>query len=117
MARHGMKEMIPRQVTPERMIEAKVIEEWMEKVKSALDRQRFHPSLIYNFDETILFPGDRKVKVIVPSRVKQPAIHSQLEKGQHITLGVTICSDGSFSSSPPDFPPSVSSSVTLPTPL
>eukprot|EP01098_Paradermamoeba_levis_P010449 TRINITY_DN438_c0_g1_i2.p1 TRINITY_DN438_c0_g1~~TRINITY_DN438_c0_g1_i2.p1 ORF type:complete len:310 (+),score=62.06 TRINITY_DN438_c0_g1_i2:651-1580(+) len=78
------------------MIEAKVIEEWMFKLKSILDKERFHPSLIYNFDETFLFPGKRKVKVMVPSWVNRPALHSELEKGQHITLGVTICGDGSF---------------------
>ena len=52
---------------------------------------------IYNLDETILDMTGGKVKIITPTSKKKVSKLSGLygEKGEHVTLLTTICSDGS----------------------
>ena len=52
---------------------------------------------IYNLDETFLDMTGGKVKFITPTSKKNDSKLSWLygEKGEHLTLLATICSDGS----------------------
>lgn len=66
----------------------------MRQVERLLQEHRYPPSLIYNFDETMVYPGKRNTKVIVRSHGPRP-IEKILNKGEHITFGLCIAADGS----------------------
>jgi DDE superfamily endonuclease len=60
-----------------------------------MSTHQYHPSLIFNFDETMLYPGKRKMKVLVRANQKKP-IEKILKKEEHITFGLCIAANGSF---------------------
>ena len=65
----------------------------MAQLKKMMDDHHYPPSLIYNFDETMVYPGKRQTKVIVRSKGPRP-IEKFLNKGEHITFGLCIAADG-----------------------
>ena len=59
-----------------------------------LMKQHHYPaSLIFNFDETMVYPGKRRGKLIVRSKGPRP-ITKILSKGEHITFGICVAADG-----------------------
>lgn len=57
-------------------------------------RHHYHPSVIGNFDETMLQESSKKLRVIV-SRDSLPPLEGKATGVPHITLGVNIFADGS----------------------
>lgn len=68
------------------------IESWMDSLGSLLDANKFPPSLIFNFDETMCYPGKTRTKVLVRSGSRP--LTQIMEKGEHITFGLGIAADG-----------------------
>jgi hypothetical protein len=69
---------------------------FFDQLENLNNKYQYSPSLIGNFDETMLQFLTRKIKVLVPKDCKEAIIPKQPE-GPHITLGVTIFADGSHS--------------------
>eukprot|EP01097_Dermamoeba_algensis_P009468 TRINITY_DN6653_c0_g1_i1.p1 TRINITY_DN6653_c0_g1~~TRINITY_DN6653_c0_g1_i1.p1 ORF type:complete len:391 (+),score=76.61 TRINITY_DN6653_c0_g1_i1:64-1173(+) len=94
LKRHHLKEVQVTSTESKKIIQREVIDNWMEKFREKIDKEVYSPSLIMNFDETFLFPGRTKVKVIVPSQLNNPALGISPIKSEHITLAACICADG-----------------------
>lgn len=67
----------------------------MQKLKGLMDEHQYHPAFIFNFDETMLHPGKRRLKVLVRAGCKRP-IEKILKKGRHISFGLCVSAVGSY---------------------
>jgi DDE superfamily endonuclease len=67
----------------------------MDKLKKLMDWGKYHPSLIFNFDETMLYPGKRKMKVLVRAGSAKP-VEKIMQKDKHVTFGLCITANGSY---------------------
>ena len=56
------------------MIPRFIVDRWMSELGEMMETKHYDPSLIFNFDETFLFPGMKKVKIISPLECARPAI-------------------------------------------
>jgi hypothetical protein len=57
----------------------------MRQVERLLQEHRYPPSLIYNFDETMVYPGKRNTKVIVRSHGPRPIEkNTQQRRAYHV---------------------------------
>lgn len=72
----------------------KNLNEFYDMLDELYYRNHYHPTVIGNFDETMLQESRRKLKVVVASDSANPLV-SKAEGRPHITLGVTIFADGS----------------------
>jgi len=70
-----------------------MIEEWMEKLKALYDTNNYPPSFIWNFDETVMYPGKQRHRVIIRSCDPRP-ISVSPNKKKHITFGLCISASG-----------------------
>ncbi len=71
-----------------------MIEKFMLALKSVLEARRYNPSLIFNFDETFLSPGDIRIKFVCRADGPRP-IKKIVKLGKHITLALCVSADGS----------------------
>lgn len=71
----------------------KHIGEYFDTLEPLFKSHNYDPSVIANFDETMLQESKKRWKVIV-TRDQKPAEAAKLEGFPHITLGVTIFADG-----------------------
>lgn len=67
----------------------------MDDLGRLYDQYQFPPQLIYNFDETMLEPGDPHTKVITKSASPRPFLEIAT-KGEHISLGLAISAAGNY---------------------
>ena len=67
---------------------------WMEKVQALGNEFRFDEEFIFNFDETSIQIDDNHLKVLSTKEIKP--IVKKNPSINHLTLGITICQDGSI---------------------
>lgn len=67
--------------------------EWMNILEMLIQNHHYSPGLIFNFDETFLETTPNKLKIILPSSYKKPAVPIP-PKSKHMTIGVCIAADG-----------------------
>jgi hypothetical protein len=71
------------------------IQVWMAKLEDLIQKNNIPPFLTFNFDETMLDPSHRRVKVI--SHAKHPRLFVETaQKGEHITFGLCISASGQY---------------------
>ena len=68
-------------------------ERYFATVTGLFEANDYHPSMVANFDETMLQWGKSRAKVIVGAQTKQ-AFVEEPELSMHVTLCVTIFADG-----------------------
>lgn len=72
------------------------IERYMECLDNLMSKHRYHPSLVFNFDETGVSIDKRPSSVVVPNQKGVEGVTPALPQRIHFTMGVTIGSDGSL---------------------
>lgn len=67
---------------------------WINQLETLIKENNIPASFIFNFDETMLDPSHRRVKVISRAKRPHPFIVTAT-KGEHINFGLCISADGS----------------------
>lgn len=67
----------------------------MQRLEDLIKKNNIPPFLIFNFDETMLDPSKRRVKVISHAKRPRPFIETA-QKGEHITFGLCITASGEY---------------------
>ena len=94
----GLKLVRPRFVEPQRSegCRKSIVEAWFETWQKEVGEEAVHPSMLANFDETMIQPQvNSKVKVVGFNDSDVTVVSKEPEM-PHITLGVTIFANGSF---------------------
>lgn len=71
------------------------IQSYFAKIEELVTAHHYHPSLIFNFDETMIENGPRCARVLVPTSSRKPSFPYD-EQILHITLCLCIIADGTF---------------------
>jgi hypothetical protein len=71
-----------------------LLNQYFNNLQELMEKNRYHPSMIGNFDETMCNLAERKIFVVIPADAKQ-GIRPEPTLRFHITLGVTVFVDGS----------------------
>src|SRR5262249_26958818 len=74
------------------------IREFFDLIFSYFSKHNYHPSLIANYDETMITLGEGKVRVVVPEEARR-AYKDLDPKIEHITVAPTIFADSSHTDS------------------
>lgn len=80
-------------VVQDRFLTTEQVEAFMGEVDQLMKEHRFKPDLIFNADETMIAPGKNRVKVLCRAGDPRPC-HPDHEKGEHVTLLLTISAAG-----------------------
>ena len=88
-----LKALIPKTAEAKRFLMKSEIDSWFEKHGELL--QSIHPSLLANFDETMVSPSSKKAKVVVKSDINCVVL-PVMNSPNHITFCPTIFADGTF---------------------
>lgn len=67
----------------------------MQKLGIKMAEHQYLPGMIFNFDETMLHPGKKRLKVLMRAGCRKP-IEKILSKGKHISFGLCISADGTY---------------------
>jgi len=94
----GLKLVKPRLVEPERSLGCRksVIEKWFVDIEDLFKMEHLHPSMIANFDETMVQPQTKSTVKVVGRSTSGAVVLCAEPDLPHITLGVTIFANGKF---------------------
>ncbi len=70
-----------------------MVDGWLKMYKHLLERGNYTSNMIWNADETFLFPGKGRVKLLGCSGGKAP-LQARLDKSKHMTLHLCVSAAG-----------------------